>query len=57
MRHGCGHEEDENTSKVYLGAHTDSKLDFIKNTEALYKKGQNHLLEHLLDGAQDVLYV
>lgn len=55
MRHGCGHEEDENTSEVYLGAHTDSKLDFIKNTEAFYKKSQNHLLEHLLDGAQDVL--
>lgn len=55
---GCGFQKEEATSDPisirgvevvegyeYLGVHIDNKLDWGKNTEVLYRKGQNCLFE------------
>ena len=38
-----GHNVDIVEHYKYLGVYTDNKLDWIKNTEVLYKKGQSRL--------------
>ena len=59
-----GHNVDIVEHYKYLGVYTDNKLDWIKNTEVLYKKGQSRLYFlrrlrsfNMPDYAEDVLRV